>query len=241
MTTVRYDPASAGTSPSVRSALLRRDRPTAVAAACALALSVAVLALLAAVVLLLGRPVAVFTDDPAYTTGQPWYLGAMSALGVVGWAVAGTAAGATALVLARDGARTGLVRLLWGGAALSAWFLLDDQFLLHDDVLPRAVGVSETLVYAVYGLALLAWLWLCRRTLLRSPGLPLLVAALAVFGVTNVLDLAHVGGAALDDGGKFVGIAFWAAYFSTAAPLAAARDTASRAAGRRTRSRPSRR
>ncbi len=150
-----------------------------------------------------------FTRDPTAVLDASPFTGAISNLGVVLWA-----AGVTLALVGR--ARGDDRRALFGSlAALGAWLLLDDLFLLHDRVLPD-LGVPEEVVLVaeiVATAALLAPRW----RLLVATAVPLLVLAAMGFAASLVLD--EILGAsgllvAAEDGTKFVAIAAWVAWLA---------------------------
>lgn len=166
-------------------------------------------------------PVGLLTRDPAPTTGSAWYLGLTSQVGMIGWAVAAAVFGFAALLLttASRASTSGTGRPRWAlllalGAAWSTVMLLDDTFLLHDDLLLRALG-SETPIVLAYAALLGAWLALVVRTLPRVTYVPLVVA-LSGFAVSALVDFAWTANdptrLAIEDGAKFLGIWSWALF-----------------------------
>ncbi|HEU5300963.1 MAG TPA: hypothetical protein VFW06_01865 [Acidimicrobiia bacterium] len=170
-------------------------------------------------------PVGLLTRDPAATTGAAWYLGLTSQIGMIGWAWAAAVFGFAALLLttaarsSATGTTTGTGRPRWAlflalGAAWSTVMLVDDTFLLHDDLLKRALG-SETPIVLAYAALLGAWLALVVRTLPRVTYVPLVVA-LSGFAVSALVDFAWTANdptrLAIEDGAKFLGIWSWALF-----------------------------
>src|SRR5690349_16679860 len=72
--------------------------------------------------------------DPAYLSGEPWYTGVLSDLGVLGWASATVTALWGGWVAAQTG-RPSAARFLRAGAVVSTVLLADDLFQLHADAL----------------------------------------------------------------------------------------------------------
>lgn len=157
-------------------------------------------------------PIGSLTRDPTVTAEEPWYLGFASSLGVVGWAIAAGFFGLGAILVQRRGGRG--VDALGLAVAYSLLLLVDDLYLLHDDILLRVVG-SEEPVYAVY--ALLGILWATRaRRYLNRPTAILLVATIAAMSSSLAIDLAWDSQSDLrlvaEDGLKFTGIWLWALF-----------------------------
>jgi hypothetical protein len=156
--------------------------------------------------------------DPNSINRVPWYTGLVSNLGILCWTTA-TATAFFGAWLARFGGRPAASTMLARGAVLSSILLLDDLFQLHVAVKPL-FGVSKPMVYACY-LAVAGWWVVTQRTEIRRTRAELLLAALAAFGGSVIVDQL---GAALpllnadrsllvEDACKFLGVLAWAQYF----------------------------
>jgi hypothetical protein len=170
------------------------------------------------VVALAGRhvPVGSLTRDVTTTAGLPAYTGALSSLGILLWCAT------TAICL--TGAWLRRTRMLLSAAAISGYMMLDDQFQLHEAVLPRLLGIGETAVYLLLAAAVLAHLLLYRAQILRStPGW--LFLSLALLGASVGADvmfehllapgqLAQLGQWSyfIEDGFKWLGICCWSRF-----------------------------
>lgn len=170
---------------------------------------VAAIGLLAAVV---DVPNEDLTREPQVVLEGSAYVGALSNLGVLVFAVAAVAAGLAATVV------RGRERGMFGAAAaVSALMLLDDLFLLHDVVYPR-LGVPEAVVQAAYLLAIAAIVFLYRSEMgmVAVAGVVVTLGAWAAsvgmdtFLNNHPLNLDQL----VEDGAKFVGIAVWAAVWA---------------------------
>jgi hypothetical protein len=175
---------------------------------------------LASVALMVAVAVQNVTDpgvllrDPQATTESPWYLGAVSTFGIVGWAVASTIFGVGAVLFWWLRQR----RTAWFlGAAcvLTGFLLLDDLLLVHENLAERFLG-SDVPIYVFYAVSFLAWFAVFRTEIIRGPMIAGLLAgvALAASAIIDVA-LADVGDdwrLILEDGAKFAGIWSWVAY-----------------------------
>ncbi|MCP3917137.1 MAG: hypothetical protein GY711_16435 [bacterium] len=138
------------------------------------------------------------------------YFGFVSNIGVLLWAATvGVCAFAAITLSGRSSA------LLASASVLSIVLLVDDLFQAHEYVYPALFSINEKVVVAGYAVAVAAYLVAFRKSLLASgPGL--LVCSLAFFAISvgSDLTLANVGDLyrVLDDGAKFVGLAFWTAF-----------------------------
>lgn len=200
-------------------------------AASRLPLSVPALLLAAAMLLPFGMPwlagavsapVSLLTRDPVAVGNLPPWTGLLSTLGLCAWAAAATVAlFAGAWVRERGGATAVPAGWFFGAGALSVVLLLDDAFLAHEILLPVFVGIPEKAVYAMYGLAALAWFVGGLRFLRGTPWLLLGIAGLG-FAASVVIDVVSGDNdpaftVLLEDGAKWIGIAAWAAYLSATA------------------------
>jgi hypothetical protein len=184
-------------------------------------LAVLGLAYLATVVLMLlvsaaghvlDRPVGDFTRDPTAVLEGPAYIGFVSSIGAVVWAVGATAC-LLAVLLLEGRTRSAF---LWGGL-LTAALLADDLFLLHETYYPQ-VGVPEKAVPLLYAVAIVAYA-VVFRDFLRRHGLLLIPAAAALFAVSGLLDftLDEEAPFLVEDGAKLLGIVTWTFFFTAAA------------------------
>jgi len=159
---------------------------------------------------------AEISRDPSAQFGFPLHGGFVSTLGFAGWIIAASVTGLAAA------ARPDLRGRMLPVCLLSALLALDDQFMLHDAVLPR-FGIPEKLMLSAEGLLCLRAVWPFLPALLRLR-LPLLAVALAGFATSLLIDLVvrfDTGTALMiEDMAKFTGITFWAThcvFYTTAA------------------------
>lgn len=148
----------------------------------------------------------------------PLYAGLISNLGILLWTAAAAISAFAWLVTRNAPARQLPSAFLLAGAGLSTLLMADDFFLLHERWVPVYLGIDEKLVFAGYGLALLAYLLRWQRTLLQTDFL-LLAAALGGFAVSLSIDaIPDVVAYSIpqshffEDGAKFAGIAAWTGY-----------------------------
>ncbi len=179
-------------------------------------------------------PVAWLTRDPlavASDTGLvAFYFGALSSLGVMALCVGIGAGLLGAVAAARVHADRRQALLLAAGAAIGSLMAVDDMFMLHEHPGLRAFH-GELVLFALYGLSLLAWTVLFRREILGSASGGLVLVALGGFAGSVLADLA-VSGAGddsihwlVEDGAKFLGYLAWSGFHFLAALDTAARPT----------------
>ncbi len=167
---------------------------------------------------LLDVPVKVLTRDPYRAAEVPPYFAYFSLLGSTIWLIAGTATLTTAVVAARVlGCRlrdAGPYRLVLLGGMIGLLMALDDILLFHDAV-ARAIGIPEILFLLFYILAIGAMILYSRAEILSTPWIVLL-AALACFGLSGLIDLWRSLPASLsqsEDVFKICAVILWAFYF----------------------------
>lgn len=158
-----------------------------------------------------GVPYTVLTRDPVSTfEARPW-VGFLSNLGVVVWVAAATTCLVAGTATRR---RSGLAPFLLAGGALTGLLAIDDLWLLHEDVLPNALGIREKVVLGTHGILVLALGVACWRQALRTEWL-LAAVAVGLLGASAWMDTSLPFGeieTLVEDSLKFAGIAFWLAY-----------------------------
>jgi hypothetical protein len=151
--------------------------------------------------------------DPATLSGQPWYTGLLHEIGILGWAVAATAAAAGAWVAALTD-RRGSVWFLGSGSVLTLILLGDEMTGFHSGIGPR-LGFPKLMIIA--GLLVVTAVWLLGnwRQIRRTRWLTLAVSLVALAS-SVALDYErrdtslHVF---FEDAPKLLGIVGWATYF----------------------------
>lgn len=156
--------------------------------------------------------------DPATATGHPFFVGFVSNVGVVMWASIATLFLFRHHVERAAGGPSEWSRfLLWSG--LFAGVLgLDDLFLLHDQVLPDYLAVSQSLVVALYVVLCLGYLVRFSRQIART-AYPVFIAALGLLAASVGLDQLQdhwsiylPASGFLEDAAKLLGIGTWLSY-----------------------------
>ena len=210
---VQGHPQGPGLFAGVASAVRRRGLRWAVGG-----FAVAVLLLTVVLGEALDRPLGRFLKDPASITGSSPLTGFVSNLGMVLWTSAAAIAGFAAILLRERPGEARYARMLGLGAGLTTLLMLDDLFMLHEDLVPRLLGIPQVLVIGTYGLLTLAFLAGFRDLFASRRAAPLFLA-LGLFAVSAGAD--QLGPAhemiLVEDGCKFLGIAAWLVYFTETA------------------------
>lgn len=161
------------------------------------------------------------TRDPSAITRTPFYFGLLSNIGVLLWCCSATVCFFSSIVLQKNinNSKEFSSFLLFSGL-ITVLLLLDDFFLLHEEVFPYYLNVPEKVVYTGYGIAILIYLLRFRTTIVKTEFL-LLFFAFAFLGLSVNIDLLQQKfslletslEALLEDGTKLLGIVSWCTYF----------------------------
>jgi hypothetical protein len=179
------------------------------------------------------------TRDPVTILGGYPLVGALSAFGVILWWFTFSVCLFT-FALARSLGRSRSVRLFLLTSGLFTLLLaIDDQFLIHDDLASRYLGMREREVMAIYLLIAALYVVVNRAVIRRSEWI-ILGAALVFFASSIAFDYlvqmtmtsSESLGMGLDwamlieDGLKLMGIAGWSAYLLRFSYFAVTREDA---------------
>lgn len=147
------------------------------------------------------------------------YFGAVSSAGVLLWASGAAICVFAASVLAVSSRQIRQAIFLFSAGLLTGILVLDDLFLVHDNILP-AFGVSQPAVYGTYALLCSAYILVSWRQILANR-YGLLAVAIALFGASIKIDWLfhsdHPVRILLEDGAKLCGIFAWTSFHIIAA------------------------
>lgn len=163
-------------------------------------------------------PVDRMTRDVAAIAGLHPLAGFLSTLGILLWWGSAAIQGHTASVL-RAAGHEGDAGFFAYSSALSAYLALDDQFQIHEHLAPQYLGLPERAVYGLLALAVLVYLARYRHQF-RSVDGRLLALALAGLSASVIVDVGldrwlwqlQDWVFLVEDGLKWLGVCFWAAY-----------------------------
>ena len=157
-------------------------------------------------------------NDPADIVGYDPFLGLISTLGLFSWAAAaGVAALAAAVLRGADDAPAR--RFFRIAGLLTLLLLVDDAFMLHEQVLPKGLGIRERYIKVGYLALAAAFGMTFFRFMVRNN--PMLLASAVAFLAGSVIfdNPALLNGLGLmeselvlyvvEDGCKFTGIVLW--------------------------------
>lgn len=166
--------------------------------------------------------------DIATLANVPFYTGVISQLGILLWAAGATACFLALYLLKKfNFASSQSARFLFQAGLLTAFLMLDDMFLLHEDVAAIYLSIGQKKIYFAYFLIILSFLFFNRKEILSSPFL-FLIASMGILGLSMSMDVITdtfhdvlaVGGSfyeryevVIEDGLKLLGIGAWLAYY----------------------------
>lgn len=167
---------------------------------------------------LFGVPLATLTRDPIATLDGVFYIGAISDLGVQAWGAAAVICFFAHRMLAGDARHAATRGFLMAFGLLSVMLLVDDLFLVHEDIMYGYLHVPEVVTFGTYALLGLLATFVYRRVIARTD-VALFVMAIAVFAFSVAADLFPETPARhlIEDGSKLVGIFAWLAWLARAA------------------------
>jgi len=188
------------------------SRYTLIGVGLAWAAAALILLVASAAGMVLDRPFNDFSRDPVTVLEGPAYIGFVSSLGAVAWAIGCGACLVGALAL------TGRVRLaLICGGLLTAILMADDLLLVHEAYI-EFVGLPMMAAPIIYAGLAIGFLVVFRE-FVRRHGLWILLVACALFAVSAALDvtLDEDSPFLIEDGSKLFGIVTWSSFFVLAA------------------------
>ncbi len=158
------------------------------------------------------------TRDPTAVLQVSPFTGLLSNIGVLLWCAAAAVLLFSAALLHGKGAVRNELLFFLSAAGITLAVLIDDLFRLHDYIFPYLLHIRGEVFYALYFLALSAFLGRFRGTLVKSGIFDRLAQALVFLGLSVVLDAFFDSGRPwhflIEDGFKFLGIVSWAAFMT---------------------------
>lgn len=158
--------------------------------------------------------VSFFTSDPMAIAERHPLTGFVSNIGAVIWSFSLAVSIFTYVLLKTNEARNNLNFILLGGI-ISLIMLLDDFFMLHENIFPVYVGIDEKITFSLYGILALFYLIKFRKKIMETAFAFLLLAGL-FFMLSVFIDLQSepIGKwhYLFEDGLKLLGIVSWFAY-----------------------------
>lgn len=147
------------------------------------------------------------------------YYGLVSNIGILVWCSGAAICLFTALLLTLGKSDKADIYLFSLAGILTGWLMLDDFFLVHEDVFP-ALGIPELVAFIVYAGLALSYFAICWRRILEHRFI-LLTLAVGLLGLSVLVDqLIHSESSArifTEDSAKLLGICAWSGFHIDAA------------------------
>jgi hypothetical protein len=160
-------------------------------------------------------PVKNLTTAPLLIPASKFYFGALSSLGILGWAATGTICLATYFILVSNRDKKTRNFFLFSGL-FTLFLLFDDLFMMHAVVFPKYLNINEKVLLAIYP-TLSAFMLINYRGRIAGSSYIRLFMAFGFLGLSNVVEVVYPNVNGLnrifEDGFKFLGIVAWAIYF----------------------------
>ncbi len=160
-----------------------------------------------------------FTRDVTAIANIHPFSGILSNLGIYLWCISASSSFFAAMVLL-ELKQIKSFSFLFSSALLSTYLMLDDAFLIHEDLFSRFLGVSEKVIFVILGIVVLVYLKYFIHIILKTKYITLLLA-FAFLSLSVVIDsilepwLWRLGHWEffIEDGAKWIGIVSWCIYY----------------------------
>jgi len=165
--------------------------------------------------ILTDNPIWKIAKDPAEVMRFPPYIGMLSNIGSMLWAMTASICLFGAHILKQHSANRTTYRFLLASGFVSLFLGVDDLFLLHEQIFPRLFHIQEDVFYILYLMIIVGYLLYFLPYILNREYLLLGVSVL-LFGLSRKLfiTLPFLNQfMTTSDGLKHVGIIFWLIFF----------------------------
>lgn len=164
--------------------------------------------------------------DVASVGNLPFYAGSISQMGALLWSSTTTVCFFAFFSLRNmNTSRKESLNFLLFSGLLTGYLMLDDTFMLHDEIIPDYLKIiPEEAVILLLGAAVVAFLYFNWKEIMRSE-YALLFLALGLFGISVFIDAIPTGWYEnyyfiekiehlLEDGAKFAAIVTWLTFYA---------------------------
>ncbi|MDO1448087.1 hypothetical protein Q0590_17570 [Rhodocytophaga aerolata] len=157
-----------------------------------------------------------FTRDPAAITNSNPLYGLLSNIGILIWCASATCCFLTYTIKSNWGSSKITTNFWLVSGLITSMLLLDDLFMLHEELFPNVLQIPEKAILASYFILIAAYLVNFGKIILKTRFLFLLLA-FGLFGISVIADILNAlpFHFLIEDGSKFLGIVSWAIYFTT--------------------------
>lgn len=165
------------------------------------------------------NPVWKLAKDAAQVIGYPAYFGMLSSWSSMLWMATAAICLFTVAVTWRYSSDRPMRRFLLFSGLLSLILAVDDLYLLHDSILPKALGAPEFVFYGFYFALMTGYLIIFIRQIARSDYILFWIAFFFLAfsrGFYNLIPFLREFNTT-NDMFKYFGIVFWLAFFARTA------------------------
>jgi hypothetical protein len=127
------------------------------------------------------------TRDMAAIADMHPLMGVLSNFGVLLWSAAAFVSGFTALTLKSYLQSEYLYFLIWS-TSLSAYLLLDDFFMIHEDIAPKHFGINQRFIFVLLAIFAIYYLVAFYKVILQT-NYSLIFFALFFLGASVFVDV----------------------------------------------------
>jgi hypothetical protein len=157
------------------------------------------------------------TRDAVIVSKGMYYYGLISNMGILLWCATASTCLFSVVLLHVWNINLNKTFLLFGGL-LTTVLLFDDFFLLHEEAIPRLLGINEKYVVAMYPLLIISFL-VYFEDKVRATNYLVLLSSLGFLGLSVFTDMLVQQSTnelvyLFEDGFKFLGIVGWFCYFT---------------------------
>jgi hypothetical protein len=167
-------------------------------------------------------PVSYLTRDPQAIAGVPFYTGLLSNVGVLLWCTTSAICFFTFSVFKKIQANFKMRSFVLYSGLLTLMLLIDDLWMVHEEVAPNYLQIPEKLVYLFYFGAFCLYFSKFFKVIFKTEFLPLILA-FVWFGLSILVDKSEGLNLAagfnheilytIEDSFKLLGIVSWCVYF----------------------------
>jgi hypothetical protein len=161
------------------------------------------------------NPVWKLAKDAADVIGYPPYYGMLSSWSSMLWMATSTVCLFTAAITWNSTSDRAMWRFVLFSGLLSFMLAVDDLYLLHDRILPRALHTSEDVFYLLYLFLMTGYIIIFIRQIIRSDYILFWIAFFFLAFSRGFYKLIPLLGDfyTANDMFKYFGIVFWLAFF----------------------------
>ena len=156
-----------------------------------------------------------FTKDPVQIMDEPFYLGLFSNIGILFWCGSVVVCFFARALIPKTDEKKYIRTFLFFSGLVTMMLMMDDLFLLHEEVFPEYFLIPETGVFVIYSNILLLYVLLFRETIIKTDYVILGLGFFLIGASTFIkrIPMPIPEDTFLQDAVKLFGIISWFTYF----------------------------